>query len=170
MAGYGASKSYNNYMNNFKMSDWATDYPNLFFISETVFYNLVETGKYKKNNYSGYKLRLTNDQLMMGVKMPNELKPIITEIRNLIDSVSNGNRLTDDDKELILEKLKNIGFTIRYVSLSDGIKLNNLVFYQSRRKAASYILFNIYTKGSDYNHNKRYVVDIPFDINELING
>ena len=37
MAGYGASKSYNNYMNNFKMSDWATDYPNLFFISETVF-------------------------------------------------------------------------------------------------------------------------------------
>lgn len=102
--------------------------------------------------------------------MPNELKHIITEIRNLIDSVSNGNRLTDDDKELILEKLKNIGFTIRYVSLSDGIKLNNLVFYQSRRKAASYILFNIYTKGSDYNHNKRYVVDIPFDINELING
>lgn len=153
----------------FKMTDWTTDYLNLFFISKTIFNNLVDSGRYKKSNCIWYKMILTNGQVMMGVKMPNELKPIITEIRNLIDSVSNGNRLTDDDKELILKKLKNIGFTIRYVSLSDGIKVNNLVFYQARRKVATYILFNIYTKGSDDNHNKRYVVDIPFDINELIN-
>ena len=104
----------------------------------------------------------------MGVKMPEQLKPIITEIKNLIQSVSNGNNLTNEDKELILDKLKNIGFDIRYVSTSDGLKNNNLVFYQSRRKTASYILFNIYEKDGN-NHNKRYIVDIPFDINELIN-
>lgn len=122
----------------------------------------------KKNNWSGFKLRLGNGQVMMGVKMPEQLKPIITEIKNLIQSVSNGNNLTNEDKELILDKLKNIGFDIRYVSTSDGLKNNNLVFYQSRRKTASYILFNIYEKDGN-NHNKRYIVDIPFDINELIN-
>lgn len=76
--------------------------------------------------------------------------------------------MTNEQKELVLEKLKNHGFKIRYTSLSDGIKFNNLVYYQPRRKVAAYILFNIFDRSGEIsNSNKRYVIDIPFELSEI---